>query len=69
VLSNLEVTNFWMEAGALAAAAVIITLAVYGSVALIVKMDDVGLYMAKNGNLGLTRGLGRGIVRGMPWFL
>ena len=69
VLSNLEVTNFWMEAGALAAAAVIITVAVYGSVALIVKMDDVGLYMAKNGNLGLTRGLGRGIVRGMPWFL
>ena len=69
VLSNLEVSNFWMEAGALAAAAVIITVAVYGSVALIVKMDDVGLYMAKNGNLGLTRGLGRGIVRGMPWFL
>ena len=69
VLSNLEVTNFWMEAGALAAAAVIITVAVYGSVALIVKMDDVGLYMTKNGNLGLTRGLGRGIVRGMPWFL
>ncbi len=69
VLSNLPESNFWLEAGALAAAAVIITVAVYGSVALIVKADDVGLYMAKNGNLGLTRRVGRGIVIGMPYFL
>ncbi|EEB86458.1 DUF808 domain-containing protein [Roseobacter sp. GAI101] len=69
VLSNLEVSNAWMEAGALAAAAVIITAAVYGSVALIVKMDDLGLYMAKNASLGATRSVGRAIVRGMPYFL
>ncbi|WP_439148945.1 DUF808 domain-containing protein [Sulfitobacter sp.] len=69
VLSNLEVSNFWMEAGALAAAAVIITAAVYGSVALIVKMDDLGLYMAKNARLAPTRSVGRAIVRGMPFFL
>ena len=69
VLSNLPESNFWLEAGALAAAAVIITFAVYGSVALIVKADDVGLYMAKNANLGPTRSLGRGIVFGMPYFL
>ncbi len=69
ILSNLAVTNFWMEAAALAAAAVMITVAVYGSVALIVKADDVGLYMAKNGNLGLTRVIGRAVVRGMPKFL
>jgi len=69
VLSNLAVSNFWTEAAALAAAAVMITVAVYGSVALIVKADDVGLYMAKNGNLGPTRVLGRAIVRGMPGFL
>ena len=69
VLSNLTVTNVWMEAAALAAAAVIITVAVYGSVALIVKMDDMGLYLAKNGNFSLTRKIGRGIARGMPAFL
>lgn len=69
ILSNLTVTNVWMEAAALAAAAIIITVAVYGSVALIVKMDDMGLYMAKNGNFTLTRKLGRGIARGMPAFL
>lgn len=69
VLSNLPESNFWLETGALAAAAIIITVAVYGSVALIVKADDVGLYMAKNGNLGLTRHIGRGIVIGMPYFL
>jgi len=69
ILSNLAVSNFWMEAAALAAAAVMITVAVYGSVALIVKADDVGLYMAKNGNLGVTRTIGRAVVRGMPKFL
>jgi len=36
--------------------AVIITVAVYGSVAADRKMDDVGSNMAKNGILGLTRG-------------
>ncbi len=69
ILSNLPESNFWLEAGALAAAAVMITIAVYGSVAVIVKMDDIGLFLAQNGNLGLTRAIGRGTVRGMPYFL
>jgi hypothetical protein len=69
ILSNLAVSNFWMEAAALAAAAVMITIAVYGSVALIVKADDVGLYMANNGNFAPTRAVGRAVVRGMPTFL
>ena len=49
--------------------AVGITVAVYGSVALIVKADDLGLWMSLKGRLGLTRALGRGIVSGMPGFL
>ncbi|WP_103761436.1 DUF808 domain-containing protein [Roseovarius confluentis] len=68
-LSNIPPSNFWMEAATLAVVAVGITLAVYGAVALIVKADDAGLFMAQNGNLGVTRGLGRGIVKGMPYFL
>jgi predicted DNA repair protein MutK len=65
-LSAIPPSNFWLEAATLAVVAIGITIAVYGSVALIVKADDVGLFMAGNGRLGLTRALGRGIVRAMP---
>ncbi|MEW9918597.1 DUF808 domain-containing protein [Marimonas sp. MJW-29] len=68
-LAAIPPTNFWMEAATLAAVAVMITVAVYGSVAVIVKMDDIGLAMANKGRLGLTRTIGRGLVRGMPGFL
>jgi len=68
-LAAIPASTFWMEAATLAAVAVMITVAVYGSVALIVKMDDLGLAMANRGRLGLTRSVGRGLVRGMPGFL
>ena len=59
----------WTEALVLAVVAIGITVAVYGAVALIVKADDVGLWLANRGRLGLTRALGRGIVGVMPGFL
>ncbi|MDW4496770.1 DUF808 domain-containing protein [Sulfitobacter sp. D35] len=68
-LSAIPESNIWMEAATLAAVAIMITVAVYGSVALIVKADDVGLYMSEKGRLGLTRALGRGIVKAMPGFM
>ena len=68
-LAAIPASNFWMEAATLAAVAVMITVAVYGSVALIVKADDVGLALAAKGRLSLTRALGRGIVRVMPGFM
>ncbi|UWR13872.1 DUF808 domain-containing protein [Sulfitobacter sp. M368] len=68
-LAAIPPSNFWMEAATLAAVAVMITVAVYGSVAVIVKMDDLGLLMANKGRLGLTRSIGRGLVKGMPGFL
>jgi predicted DNA repair protein MutK len=49
--------------------AIIITAAVYGAVALIVKADDVGLHMAAEGRLAATRRMGEAIVKGMPHFL
>ncbi|QPM91927.1 DUF808 domain-containing protein [Pseudooceanicola algae] len=64
-----EGQSIWVEAGALAIAGLLITFVVYGAVALIVKADDLGLAMAQHGRLGLTRGLGRLIVKGMPTFL
>ena len=57
---------FWMEAAILAVVGIGITVLVYGSVALIVKMDDVGLFMARRGRLAPTRALGRGLVLFMP---
>lgn len=59
----------WMQAMALAIVAVGITVVVYGGVALIVKADDVGLWLARVGRLSATRALGRGIVAIMPGFL
>ncbi|MGB3314810.1 MAG: DUF808 domain-containing protein [Albidovulum sp.] len=56
----------WMEASALAMVAVAITLVVYGTVALIVKMDDIGLYMAATARTGFGRAMGTGLVKGMP---
>lgn len=49
----------------LAVVAVVITLLVYGVVALIVKMDDVGLRMVESGGSGAQK-VGRSLVGGMP---
>ena len=46
--------------------ATLITVLVYGSVAILVKMDDIGLYLTKNGGSDGVRNLGRGIVKMMP---
>ncbi len=68
-LAAIPPSNFWMEAATLATVAVMITVVVYGSVALIVKMDDLGLAMANGGRLTATRALGRRIVKAMPGLL
>ncbi|NNK67493.1 MAG: DUF808 domain-containing protein [Rhodobacteraceae bacterium] len=68
-LAALPPNAFAFQAAALAIVAVGITVLVYGSVALIVKADDVGLHMAAEGRTALTRGLGSSIVRGMPGFM
>jgi len=68
-LAAIPPSNIWMEAATLAVVGIGITVAVYGSVALIVKADDVGLFMCRNGRFALTRRLGRGVVQAMPGFL
>ena len=45
--------------------ALVITAGVYGAVALIVKMDDIGLRLAQSAT-GATAAVGRGLVRAMP---
>lgn len=51
------------------AVAVFITVAVYGFVGLIVKVDDIGLHLAQNKYRSATQTFGRSIVRFMPHFL
>ena len=51
------------------AVAVFITLAVYGFVGLIVKMDDIGVHLAQDKYHRATQKFGRGIVKFMPHFL
>ena len=68
-LAALPAGSLWMQGATLAAVAVGITFLIYGSVALIVKADDVGLFLSQRGRLPMTRAVGRGVVQGMPGFL
>lgn len=68
-LAAIPESTFWLEAATLATVAVMITAAVYGAVAVIVKVDDVGLYLSVTAPTPVGRGLGRALVRGMPLFL
>ena len=65
-LAAIPPSSLWMETATLAVVAVAITVCVYGAVALIVKMDDIGLYAAATAKSGLGRSVGRGLVKGMP---
>jgi predicted DNA repair protein MutK len=72
-LAALPEGSFWTKAAVLAVVGLGITIVVYGAVALIVKADDAGVALAKNGSASAfgsaTRALGRGLVVGMPYFL
>ena len=56
----------WIEAVVLIAVGIFLTVAVYGAVALLVKIDDIGRGMIERGN---APKLGRGLVKGMPYVL
>lgn len=53
---------------ALTAIGIGMTAFVYGLVALIVKLDDLGLYLIRRDN-GAANTLGRAIIAFMPWFM
>lgn len=57
--------TFWSRLAILVVVALVITIIVYGIVAAIVKMDDVGLRLAQYDS-GFSRTLGRGLVKAMP---
>lgn len=68
-LAEIPDGSIWMEAATLAVVAIGITVMVYGSVALIVKADDFGLHLSREGHFAATRAFGLGIVKAMPGFM
>lgn len=64
-LSVIEADGWVLRAITLAIVGIIITVAVYGTVALLVKADDLGLRLAAGGN-AVLRSFGRGLVSAMP---
>jgi predicted DNA repair protein MutK len=67
-LNELPDMSLTMQGVVLAAVAVAITFGVYGAVALIVKMDDVGLHLSERNNAG-ARKLGHALLWLMPRLL
>ena len=64
-LNEVAEETVWMRLGALIAVAILITALVYGAVALIVKLDDIGLTLARRTNPASQR-FGKFLVNAMP---
>ena len=67
-LASLGPLSLWTTAAALFAVSIAITAGVYGVVALIVKLDDIGLHLAERRNPG-ARAFGNGLVHVVPTLL
>lgn len=68
-LSMIESPSIWVELATLCLVGLLVTALVYGFVAIIVKLDDLGVLMARKGRLALTRKLGLWTVRSVPKLL
>jgi len=64
-LNEVATDTLIVRAGVLALVGVAVTIGVYGAVALIVKMDDIGLHLAGR-DTPLVKRFGHGLVNAMP---
>ncbi len=60
--------SLWQKGAALALVAAVVTVVVYGTVAIIVKLDDIGLAMTKSVSVAKQR-FGEGLVAFVPKLL
>ena len=67
-LAALELPSWWERGIALALVAIVVTVAVYGAVAVIVKIDDVGLHLTKQAQ-DWKQNLGNLLLRFVPKLL
>ena len=65
-LANIESPSWGLRLATLIAVAVIMTIAVYGTVALLVKMDDAGFWLRRRRPRAL-KVFGTWLVKAMPW--
>ncbi|WP_119354121.1 DUF808 domain-containing protein [Azohydromonas sediminis] len=70
-LGAVAVSPFATQVAVLAAVALLMTVGVYGFVAGVVKLDDLGLYLSRleGERAAARRALGRGILRAAPWLM
>lgn len=68
-LSTVADYSFYTRAAVLALVGLGLTALVYGVVALIVKADDFGVHLSQDHKPAFLRAIGRGLVKGMPYFL
>ena len=67
-LNEVSAESLIVRGGVLAVVGIAVTVFVYGAVALIVKMDDVGLHLAEKSSQ-LAQSVGRLLLKAMPWLL
>ncbi|UTX53586.1 DUF808 domain-containing protein [Leucobacter aridicollis] len=65
-LANIEATSWGIRLATLVVVGLLMTVAVYGTVALLIRMDDVGFWLIKRPARWL-QATGRGLVQAMPW--
>jgi predicted DNA repair protein MutK len=65
-LATVESPSIVVRGAVLAAVGILVTLGVYGMVALLVKADDAGAALARRARTAAGRGFGRGLVHAMP---
>jgi hypothetical protein len=67
-LGTVAQSPFGTQLAVLSSIALLMTVGVYGLVAGIVKLDDLGLWLSRRAS-ALAQGLGRGIVSAAPWLM
>ncbi len=67
-LGTVATSPFGTQVAVLSTIAIVMTVGVYGLVAGIVKLDDLGLWLSQRPGAA-AQALGRGIVRAAPWLM
>ena len=67
-LGTVAAKPLWEQFVVLVAVAVAITVLVYGAVACIVRMDDVGAWLMRHSS-SAAQALGRGLIASTPWLM
>ncbi len=67
-LGTVATASFSRQLGTLVGISLVMTIGVYGLVAGIVKLDDLGLYLTQRASAA-KRAIGRGILAAAPWLM